>query len=144
MSPSEEHEETSSGEAPPDGSMLDHLGLVERGTFDPEREYIELTFDARPGFAHPGGVQGGFITGWIDAAMAHAVMWATEMQMIPMTLELKVTFLVAVRPGQQVTASGWILRRGRSIAFLEGQLRDPEGTLLATATSTAKLVPSRR
>lgn len=121
-------------------NLLEHLGLVEQGAFDAERSRIELTFDAHHHLAHPGGVQGGFITGWIDAAMAHSVMHATEHQFIPMTLEIKITFLVAVRPGQKVRAEGWILRRGRSIAFLEGALRGEDGTLLATGTSTAKLV----
>ncbi len=33
------------------------------------------------------------------------------------------------------------LRRGRSLAFSQGELRDDAGTLLATATATLKLVP---
>jgi acyl-CoA thioesterase len=94
-----------------------------------------------PHMCHSGGVaQGGFVCGWIDAAMAHATMSEGGEPMTPMSLELKVSFFAPARPGL-VTAEGWIERRGRSTAFLEGRLLNPAGEVLAKASSTARLVP---
>lgn len=87
--------------------------------------------------------QGGYITAWIDAAMAHAVHAATRHELGCNTLEIKVAFYRPVLPGQTVTATGWVARLGRKIAFIEGELRDAEGEILAKGTSTARLSPMR-
>jgi acyl-coenzyme A thioesterase PaaI-like protein len=50
-----------------------------------------------------------------------------------------VTFIAAVGPGR-VLAVGRVVSMGRSVAFLEGQLLDGGGKLLATSSSTVKLV----
>lgn len=89
---------------------------------------------------HSGGVvQGGFVTGWIDAAMAHAVMSEAGRDVTPMSLEVKVSFFAPARPGL-VTAEGWIERRGKATCFTEGRLRDPDGNILAKASSTIRII----
>ena len=103
-----------------------------------------LHYRATRAMCHSGGiVQGGFITGWIDAAMAHAVMAATGHEFSPLSLEIKVSFLQSAGPGLAV-AEAWIERRGRSTAFLEGLIRNEAGDVLAKASSTVKLVPIKR
>jgi acyl-CoA thioesterase len=103
-----------------------------------------IRYIARPDHCHSGGiVQGGFVTGWIDAAMAHVVMAQTKFEFSPLSLEIKVSFLQSARPGA-IIAEAWIERRGRTTAFLEGLARDEAGTVLAKATSTVKLVPMKR
>lgn len=93
---------------------------------------------------HSGGVaQGGFVTGWIDAAMAHATMAATDFAFVPMSLEIKVSFFKPCAPGL-VTAEGWIEQKGRSTVFLEGKLSDDKGNILAKATSTVRLIPREK
>ena len=106
---------------------------------DQEQKAV-MQFDARPEFCHSDGkvVQGGFIAAWMDAAMAHAVRQTSHGEASAMTLELKVTFIAAVGPGRGV-AVGRVVSMGRSVAFLEGQLLDGGGKLLATSSSTAKL-----
>jgi uncharacterized protein (TIGR00369 family) len=90
---------------------------------------------------HSGGiVQGGFVTGWIDAAMAYAVIAATKREFSPLSLEIKISFLKAASPGLLI-AEAWIEKLGRTTAFLEGRLLDEKGEVLAKGTSTAKLVP---
>ncbi|MDP3868774.1 PaaI family thioesterase [Phenylobacterium sp.] len=92
---------------------------------------------------HSGGVvQGGFVSGWIDAAMAHAAMSAGG-DVTPMSLELKVSFFAPARPGL-VIAEGWVERQGRSVCFLEGRLTDGAGAVLAKASSTARLMDRAR
>jgi uncharacterized protein (TIGR00369 family) len=104
-----------------------------------------IEYLASPAMCHSGGVvQGGFVCGWIDAAMAHAVisMGIPEggQHMTPMSLELKVSFFAPARPGL-VIAEGWIERAGKSTAFLEGRLLNGAGEVLARASSTARLIP---
>jgi uncharacterized protein (TIGR00369 family) len=87
-----------------------------------------------------GIVQGGFVTGWLDTAMAHACIARAKFAMAVPSLEIKVSFLAPAHPGIYV-ARGWIQRWGRTIAFLEAELHDSAGKLIATASSTALLAP---
>jgi acyl-coenzyme A thioesterase PaaI-like protein len=61
-------------------------------------------------------------------------------EMTPMSLELKVSYFAPARPGR-VIAEGWIERRGRATCFAEGRLLDPDGKVLAKASSTLRLIP---
>ncbi|MGZ6007354.1 MAG: PaaI family thioesterase, partial [Rhizomicrobium sp.] len=61
----------------------------------------------------------------------------------PLSLEIKVSFLQAAKPGL-IIAEAWIERRGKSTAFLEGLIRDEKGEVLAKGTSTVRLVPMTR
>ncbi len=93
---------------------------------------------------HPRGgiVQGGFVTGWLDAAMAHACVAKSRFTMGIPSLEIKVSFLLAAYPGIY-RSKGWITRWGRSIAFLEGELTDSENRVIARASSTVAPRPLR-
>src|SRR5262249_44894941 len=83
-----------------------------------------IRFRARPDHCHSGGiVQGGFVTGWIDQAMAHAVMGRSNYELAPLSLEIKISFLESAKPGA-VIAEAWIERMGKTTAFLEGILRN--------------------
>ena len=125
----------------PPTDLNESLGMVEVVSFDKDTTCVRMEYEAKMAFCHSGGVvQGGFVTGWIDAAMAHSVIMATDYAMSPLSLEIKITFLKSVSPGR-VFAEGWIEKRGRSLAFLEGRLLDEAGDVLAKGTSTAKLVP---
>jgi uncharacterized protein (TIGR00369 family) len=100
----------------------------------------EIEYEVGPHMCHSGGVaQGGFVCGWIDAAMAHASIGLMP-EMTPMSLELKVSYFAPARPGR-VIAEGWIERRGRATCFAEGRLTDPAGHVLAKASSTIRLIP---
>lgn len=119
------------------------MGLTRIVSIDPTGQAC-LEYQARPQQCHSGGVvQGGFVTGWIDAAMAHAVIAKVGEGVVPMTLELKVSFLGPARPGP-VFAEGRIIKSGRTTAFVEGSLKDGAGNLLATASSTLMLADRSR
>jgi acyl-CoA thioesterase len=114
------------------------LGQIRVVSLEDGRAVIE--YEVGPQMCHSGGVaQGGFVCGWIDAAMAHASL-SIAPEMTPMSLELKVSYFAPARPGR-VTAEGWIERRGRATCFAEGRLLDPEGKVLAKASSTIRLIP---
>jgi uncharacterized protein (TIGR00369 family) len=117
------------------------LGQQRVVSMDAEAGRAVIEYLAGQHMCHSGGVvQGGFICGWIDAAMAHAAIAAAGMEVTPMSLELKVSFFAPARPGP-VFAEGWIERRGRSTCFLEGQLTNAAGDILAKGSSTARLMP---
>lgn len=139
-----EHTDTFPG--PPDALQRALGGTGERH-LDGEAGTARLHFRVRPEFCHTGGIaQGGFVTGWLDAAMAHAIMARLGEQAASIwiaTLELKVSFLSAARQDTEVVAEGRIVKQGRSVVFLEASLMGPDGALLATCSSTAKLVELR-
>ncbi len=113
-------------------------------SYDDATHTMVMSFHASEALCHSGDiVQGGFITGMIDATMSHAVFAAVREPIILPTLEIKVSFLEIARVGDLI-ASGTVVRLGKTVAFLEGQLKDPQGKLLATATSTARILRKRR
>ena len=117
------------------------LGQVRVVSLDADAGRASIEYRVAPRMCHSGGVaQGGFVSGWLDAAMAHAAIAAFGGDVTPMSLELKVSFFAPARPGL-VTAEGWIERRGRSTCFLEGRLLNPNGEVIAKASSTARLMP---
>ena len=119
-------------------SLHDTLGQLRVVSNEDGRAVIEYRVGSH--MCHSGGVaQGGFVCGWIDAAMAHASLSLLP-DMTPMSLELKVSYFAPARPGR-VVAEGWIERRGRATCFAEGRLLDAAGTVLAKASSTIRLIP---
>ena len=114
------------------------LGQVRVLSDEAGRSVIE--YECGPHMCHSGGVaQGGFVCGWIDAAMARAQM-SLNPDMTPMSLEVKVSFFAPARPGR-VIAEAWIERAGRSTSFAEGRLTNLAGDVLAKASSTLRLIP---
>ncbi|PPR15558.1 MAG: hypothetical protein CFH33_01376 [Alphaproteobacteria bacterium MarineAlpha9_Bin3] len=94
---------------------------------------------ARKEMCHSGGiVQGGFITGWIDAIMALACMAKCGPDVLVLTLEIKISFLNSAKVGE-IISTAKVIKNTKSIAFMEGKLEDSNGSLVATGTCTAKL-----
>lgn len=109
--------------------------------FDPVSETVTVGFTAPASFITPrGGVQGGLVAGFLDEAMGWAHVWATDGAEAPLNLEISMTLLKLVPEGPLV-GTGRVVRRGKRVIFLEGELFDPAGTLLARATSTAIPTP---
>ena len=107
---------------------------------DPEAGTIRVRFEARPEFANPtGAVQGGFLAAMLDDTMGPCLVATLGPDQFAPTLELKVSFLRPARPGPLV-GTARVLHRGGTIAFLSGELSDDSGTLLATASATARIV----
>ena len=124
--------------ASPPADLNASLGLARVIELDANGS-ARIEYAASPAMCHSGGVvQGGFVTGWIDAAMAHAAIAMAGPGVVPMTLEIKVSFFAPARPGA-VFAEAWVEKRGRKTCFFEGRLRDGDGKVLAKASSTLML-----
>ncbi len=129
---------------PPEHDLLVTLGDGKILEFDGEAGRAKLEFTCKPEMCHTGGIaQGGFVTGWIDSAMAHACVARYTDAYWVATLEVKISFFKPASPGQ-VIAEGWIERAGKQTVFTEGHLLDTEGNVLAKGTSTIRLVPNRQ
>lgn len=93
-------------------------------------------FTARQEFANPtGAIQGGFIAAMLDEAMSATAIIASNVTMNAPTLEMKVSFLRPLFVGK-ATAEARILKWGKSTCFIEAELFDPDGKLVAKASAT--------
>ena len=108
--------------------------------FSSEPPEIEMEFEAIYDFTHSDGqvVQGGFVTGMLDAPMAHLLMGLFDFKIIPMTLDLNVSFLAPTRQGK-LNCIAEVLQLGKSTAFMTSKLYQQD-MLVASATSTVRLV----
>ena len=119
-------------------------------SYDQERTRVVMEWQAEERHCHSvtghpkgGIVQGGIVTGWLDAAMASACLLDGGPLMSVASLEIKVAFLLPAHPGLY-RSYGTVIRRGRSVAFMEAELRDSCDNLIARGSSTAAVRSSDR
>lgn len=82
-----------------------------------------------------GLVQGGYLAVFADELMASAVASVLDTGEWAVTAETKLSYLRAVRPAT-LHGEGRVLRRSRSIAFLEATITDGDGRVLVQSSST--------
>ena len=87
-----------------------------------------------------GGVQGGLVAGYLDDVMGYAYVAATGGEMAPLNLEISMS-LIRLIPEGPLIGKGRVVKSGRKVIFLEGELLSEEGKLMARATSTALVTP---
>jgi uncharacterized protein (TIGR00369 family) len=83
-----------------------------------------------------GVVHGGVYATILDTAMGGAVVTMLDEDETTATTSLYVEFLRPAREGQVLRARGEVVRRGRHLAFVEGNLFDGDGTRLSQAHGT--------
>ena len=116
--------------------FVEHLGIriLERA-----EGLVKLRLDPRPELANSwGSVHGGVLMTMLDVALASAGRALDENCNGALTVEMKVNFIAAATG--PVLGEGRAQRAGRSLIFSEGELRGEDGTLLAKATGTFKLL----
>jgi uncharacterized protein (TIGR00369 family) len=94
-------------------------------------------------FANPAGVtQGGFVTAFADTAMASATI--TNLQgrkAYTANTELKISFVRAAPIGELLTCTARVIGGGQRVTFVEAEVVDSGGVLVAKASSTYLLTP---
>jgi uncharacterized protein (TIGR00369 family) len=111
---------------------------------DVEEGTIELAFAATEAFTNPAGnVLGAFVAAMLYDTVGPALLATLEPDQFQSTLALHVSFLRPVRPGR-LLGKGRVVYRDGDMAFLEASLLDPEGTVIATATATARVIALER
>jgi uncharacterized protein (TIGR00369 family) len=100
---------------------------------------LEMSFVGTEAFANPAGhVQGGILGAMLDDVTASLVTATATAGERCATLDLHLSFLRPVLPGE-VRASARLVRRGREICNVHGELAQG-GKVVATATATCMLV----
>ena len=87
-----------------------------------------------------GGVQGGLVAGYLDDVMGYAYVAATGGKMAPLNLEISMS-LIRLIPEGPLIGKGRVVKGGRKVIILEGELYSKDGKLMARATSTALPTP---
>ena len=98
---------------------------------DPVAGRITIAFEARPEFCNLlGTVQGGMLAAMLDLVMSFAVLGTMggPGYVVP-TIDMHTHFLSPARPGR-IVGEGAVVKKGRTVTFMEGRLRDGHGTLL--------------
>src|SRR6202522_2313505 len=115
--------------APPPAAALLGWELV---AIDPEAGTIEVAFTATEQFLNPVGVvQGGMLAAMLDDTLGPALVATLGPGQFAPTTDLHVQFLRPARPGRFI-GRGRVVRRGKQIAFLAGELLDESGEAVAT------------
>ena len=106
-------------------------------SIDPGAGTIEVAFAATDQMLNPIGlIQGGFLAAMLDDTMGPALVATLGPGLFAPTADLQVQFLRPARPGR-LTGRGRVVRRGKDVAFLAGELTDESGQIVAAATATA-------
>src|SRR3954469_23977034 len=111
---------------------------------DADAGAIEVGFEIGDAFLNPAGtVQGGFLAAMLDDTMGPVLFAISDGAVYAPTIDLNVSFIREARPGR-FTGRGRVVNQGRTIAFLEGELFDEEGQLVARGTATARVMDAAR
>jgi uncharacterized protein (TIGR00369 family) len=118
------------------------LGLVIKSV-EPGHAIFEMKVDERQ--HNPmGTLHGGIYCDLADAAMGYAYAATLEDGESFTTVELKINFLRAVRK-TTLTAEATVVKAGSTLGYIECDVKDENGKLVARAASTCmKLRPDQR
>ena len=126
--------------APPSSKLLGWHLLDAR----PNEGWIRIGFDGRKEFCNPAGsVQGGILSAMLDETMGPAVFVMTEGKLYTATITMTVNFLAPAKPGPIVGEAN-VTQLGKTIAFVEGKLMAEDGRVLATATTSLRLIEAAK
>jgi uncharacterized protein (TIGR00369 family) len=99
-----------------------------------------IEFEAGPQHANPmGTLHGGVLCDVADAAMGMAFGAGLEEGESFTTLELKINFLKPIWKAR-LKAVGRVIKHGRTVALIECDVTDEQGSLVARAVSTCMIL----
>jgi acyl-CoA thioesterase len=115
---------------------------IELGTYG--NGEAELFMPVRPDMHNGvGWLQGGLFTALCDEAMALALFTVLEEGTGIATISESTSFLQGIRIGR-IKATGKVIKKGRSIAFMEGHVKSEDGKILAKTSASFAIMPKRQ
>jgi uncharacterized protein (TIGR00369 family) len=106
---------------------------------DPERGELSWEFPPNPAWAgHAGLIFGGYLAAMVDSTAGACIGATAQPDEIAFTVEMKINY-VAPAKVDTVISEARIVRKGRSIAFVECELRNTAGDLLVTSSATFQI-----
>jgi len=105
----------------------------------------ELSMQVRPDMLNGvGWLQGGLFTALCDEAMALALFTILDEDECIATISESTSFLQGIRKGR-IKAVGRVIKKGHSVAFLEGMVTDSdEGSRLSETVASFVIMSKRR
>lgn len=103
---------------------------------------VRMKFQPRAECCNPmGNIQGGIVVAMLDDAAAFAAIVKSGERIAIPTIEMKASFFAPARAGVALYAEGRCIKLGKRIAFMEADLTDEAGNLLARLTTSAVPLP---
>ena len=100
----------------------------------------EAWFRCEPDESHYnpiGMVHGGLVCTLLDSALGCAAQTLLPAGVGYTSIEIKVSYLRAVTPASgTLVAHGWVTKPGRRVTFVDGDVRDGAGKVVATASGS--------
>ncbi|MEZ5322325.1 MAG: PaaI family thioesterase [Microthrixaceae bacterium] len=125
--------------SPPAPQFMRTVGLVLE---EVRTDYARLSLPYRVELNQPAGlVHGGAMATMMDAVVVPAIGAVYETPPMMVTIDMQIRYLSAAREVDLV-CEGWVVRRGRSIAFCEAEVASPSGEVFATAWLTYRVRPA--
>lgn len=120
---------------PPEFSGIAKAMNIEPQSWSPGKVSVQVTVTSE--HTNKGGVaHGGLSTMLLDMALGGALVSTLKLEEWCATTALNVNFLEAGQVGDHFIASGRIVRRGRNVAHLAGEIVNQNGRTIASATGT--------
>jgi len=111
---------------------------------DVEEGWVKIGYElGEPHFNRFGALHGGAISCVMDDVLAIAAGFVAQWGEIAPTVEMKVNYLAQGGAGSYV-AEARVIKRGRTINFLEAFLATAEGKVIATSSATIMIAPLKR
>jgi len=106
---------------------------------------VRVAYDTTDQLANRyGAIHGGMTAAMLDDVISLAAGLTIEWGQITPTLEMKVSYIAQGKPGTRILAEARTIRRGGTVMFLEADLKDEGGKLIATASSTVMIAAMKR
>jgi uncharacterized protein (TIGR00369 family) len=110
----------------------------------PEEGVIRIGFEGKTEFCNPSGfIQGGILAAMLDDTMGPAAFIMTGGKLYTPTITMTVNFISPGKVGA-FECEARVVQMGKTVVFVEAKLMDGEGKLIATASSTSRLVETAK
>ena len=110
----------------------------------PQDGWIRIGFEGRPEFRNPAGfIQGGFLAAMLDDTMGPAVFAHTDGALYTATIDMNVHYLAPAQAGP-IIGEAQVVQLGKTVGFVDARLLDKDGTWLAKASASVRLVATER
>jgi uncharacterized protein (TIGR00369 family) len=95
--------------------------------------------------ATPIAAHGGAVSALMDATMGVcALSQVLEDKKVVSTIEMKISFIAPGLMGDTLIATAQIIKSGQRLLFVEGQIKNQKGDLIAIATGTFNSYPAEK
>lgn len=118
------------------------FGFEVRPAADP-KESVSLSWQVNPQYCNSAGnLQGGMLSVFADSAMGAACAAHIDADVYPALAEAKISFFRPAKAGTTIHATARVVKPGKRLLFVETDITDDDGNLLARVTGTEVPAPA--